>query len=607
MAWATKLPKPAFFALCCAFGCFVGAVFGEILLAMTYTPPPPPPPPSPPMAVCLLIDCSGSMKGSKLAEAKRAAVNFVQRQDLARHRLSLVSFESSPHRMSDLSRLATDLTMAADKIADGGNTRMDLGLIEAADTLRGASEQKIILLFTDGMPDNQADTLSAATNVMAAGVRVVAVATDDADVSYLASLTGDKSQVFYTSSGQYEQGFLQAEQAIFNRQLLETSTGAYSYREALARVAGWTAWLALGAGLALGLGQFLLVKRRSLPVVQIGKIAFGAAIAGFLAGGVGQVLYSAVSFVPSADVVVRVLAWALLGAVLGRGMAYIVPNLEPKKGTVGGRLGACVGALAFLLVSQTIGDRLGRLAGAVLLGAALGVCVGIVEVLFREAWLTVAFGPKEVITVTLGRESVRIGSHASSTVYVAAEPPVDLEYVLERGRLTCVDKASGKSEAPTPGEWKKVGNVAIAVNTADAKADPSGLESLWPNVSGPPTAAAIKSNGSSGATVPSDHPPTGSIVLCLEGGKEITLKIGVTIFGSDLGEAGTGSAQAVAQVQGHPTKKDTQGLVNLSTTAWVVTNSQSDRTTIPNGMTITLKDGLTIAFGSRTGIVRLRL
>jgi Ca-activated chloride channel family protein len=604
MSWATKLPKPAFFALCGALGCFVGAIFGEVLLAMTHKPPPPPPPPSPPMAICLLIDCSRSMKGSKLAEAKRAAVNFVQRQDLARHRLSLVSFEGSPHRMSDLSQSATDLTMAADRIADGGSTRMDLGLVEAADTLRGASEQQIILLFTDGMPDNQTDTLSAATNVKAAGIKVVAVATDDADVGYLASVTGDKALVFYTSSGQYEQGFLRAEQAIFHRQLLETSTGAYSYREALARVAGWTAWLALGAGLALGLGQFLLVKRRSFPLVQIGKIAIGATIAGFLAGGVGQVLYSAVSFLPSADVAVRVVAWALLGAVLGRGMALIVPNLEPKKATLGGALGAFVGVLAFLFMSRTIGDSPGRLAGAVLLGAALGVCVGIVEVLFREAWLTVAYGPKELVTVTLGREPVKVGSHASSTVYVAGD--ADLEYVLDQGRLTCLDRATGKSEVPTPGAWKKVGNVAVAVNTAETRADPSGLDGFWPAASFPPPAASGKIGDSSSVPESSGQVTTGSLVLCLDNGKEMTLKVGVTIFGSDLGEAGAGSAQAVAQVQGHPAKKDTLGLVNLSTTAWTVTNSQGDRTSIPQGMTITLKDGLVIAFASRSGVVRLR-
>lgn len=156
-----------------------------------------------------------------------------------------------------------------------------------------------------------------------------------------------------------------------------------------------------------------------------------------------------------------------------------------------------------------------------------------------------------------------------------------------------------------PGAWKKVGNVVVAVNTADTRADPSGLDGFWPAAT-PSPATTANVDGSSSETEIPDQVATGSLILCLDNGKEKTLKIGVTIFGSDLGEAGNGSAQAVAQVQGHPAKNDTLGLVNLSTTAWTVTNSQGDRITIPRGMTITLKDGLTIFFGSKTGVVRLR-
>lgn len=608
MSWATKLPKPVFFAICGALGCFLGAIAGEVLLAMTYKALPPPPPPAPPTAICLLIDCSGSMKGSKLQEARRAATNFVQRQELTRHQISIVSFESAPHHQSGLSRSAADLSMAADRIADGGGTRMDLGLAAAADSLRGATEQKIILMFTDGMPDDKAITLSSATNVRSAAIKLVAVATDDADVGYLASLTGDKSLVFYTSSGQYEKGFLQAEQAIFNPQLLETATGAYSYREALARVAGWTAWLSLGAALSLALGQFLLVKRRSLPFVQIGKIAVGAAIAGFLAGGAGQVMYSAFSSLPSADAIVRILAWGLLGSILGRGMAFIIPNLEPTKGMVGGALGASLGAVAFLFVSHAIGDSIGRITGALLVGAALGLCVGIVEMLFREAWLTVAFGPKEVIMVTLGREPVSIGGASNSTVYVAQGAGVDLEYTLESGRLTCIDKASGGKESPTPGEWKKLGNVAVAANTPDAKADMSVLESLWPAPVNQPAPSKTKVEAVEVNVAKNQvEIPKTDFDLCVDTGKVIALDVGVSIFGSDLGELGMGAAQAVAQVQGHPTNKQARGLVNLSTQAWEAQNSQGDRMTISKGMTITLKDGLLIAFGKASGRVRYHI
>lgn len=604
------LPKPLFFALFGALGCFSGAILGEVLLGMTYKAPPPAPPPAPPLAICLLIDCSGSMNGAKLQEAKRAAINFVQRQDLSRHQASLVSFDTLPHHLLGLSKSATEFAIAVDKIADGGSTQMDRGLIAAADTLQGASEQKVILMFTDGMPDDKATTLSAARNIKSAGIKIVAVATDDADLGYLSTATGDPSLVFYTSSGQYEKGFLQAEQAIFNRQLLETATGAYSFREALSRVAGWTAWLSLGAALSLAIGQFWLVKRRSLPLLQIGKIALSAAIAGFLAGGAGQILYSAIFFLPSADVIVRILAWALLGSILGRGMAYIIPNLEPKKSMIGGALGASLGAVAFLLVSQAIGDSLGRITGALLVGAALGLCVGIVEMLFREAWLTVAFGPKEIITVTLGREPVSIGVGSHCTVYVAQGAGVDLEYTLDNGKLTCFDKANGGKETPTPGEWKKVGNVAVAVNTSDAKAEISVLESLWPTAINKPATSTVSKTKVEVVEVEvaktQVEKPKADFVLCVDEGKEIALDVGVSIFGSDLGESGMGAAQAVAQVQGHPTNKEIRGLVNLSTQAWQAQNNQGDRMTIAKGMTITLKDGLIIVFGKASGRVRFR-
>jgi Ca-activated chloride channel homolog len=548
------------------------------------------------------------MEGRKLQEAKKAAVNFVQRQDLSRHQVALVSFESVPHRLSGLSQSAADFSIAVDRIAKGGSTRMDIGLSAAADILRGATNQKVILMFTDGMPDDKNTTLSTAANVKSAGIKIVTVATDDADVRYLSSVTGDRSRVFYTSSGQYEKGFLQAENVIFNRQLFETTTGSYSYREALARVAGWTAWLSLGAALALSVGQFLIVKRRSLPFLQIGKIAAGASLAGFLAGGAGQVLYSVISFLPSSDAIVRILAWALLGSILGRGMGYIIPNLESKKSMVGGALGASLGAVAFLFVSHAIGDSLGRIIGALLVGAALGLCVGIVEMLFREAWLTVAFGPKEIITVTLGRDPVRIGGGPDSTVYVAQGASVDVEYTLEGSRLACLDKTSGVKETPTPGEWKKLGNVAVAVNTPDAKADLSALESLWPPAASKPTPSKTKVEVVE-VEVANYQVETlkTEFVLCMDSGKGIVLDVGVSIFGSDLGEPGMGAAQAVAQVQGHPTNKQVRGLVNLSIHAWEARNSQGDRKTITKGMTITLKDGLSIKFGTVSGSIRCRI
>src|SRR5487761_1104995 len=77
-------PKLRRFALLGAAGCLAGAILGELLLAATRSRDT-----AGLQAVCLLIDCSGSMNmggsgregglGQKLHEVKAAAADFVSR------------------------------------------------------------------------------------------------------------------------------------------------------------------------------------------------------------------------------------------------------------------------------------------------------------------------------------------------------------------------------------------------------------------------------------------------------------------------------------------------------------------------------------------------
>jgi uncharacterized protein YegL len=184
MSLLKLLPKPLLFALCGALGCLASALPSEAILFLTRSPPPTLPPHTTPKAVCLLIDCSGSMQGSKLREIKKATGRFIERQDFSRHRVAMVSFESLANLLSPLSNLPNKLRSATNAISDGGGTRMDLGLKKAADSLSNATEQRFILLFTDGMPDDQSDTLSVAKRVRADGVTIIAVATGDADLAF---------------------------------------------------------------------------------------------------------------------------------------------------------------------------------------------------------------------------------------------------------------------------------------------------------------------------------------------------------------------------------------------------------------------------------------
>src|SRR5262249_30274679 len=126
------------------------------------------------------------------------------------------------------------------------------------------------------------------------------------------------------------------------------------------------------------------------------------------------------------DAVSRVFSWGLLGALMGAGMALVIPNLKWHRGLLGGVVGGAGGALWFLLGSGR-GGAPGRLFGAAIVGFCIGLMVALAEQLFRRWWLEVAFGAREVRTVTLGTAAISIGGdERAASIYVPGSPGVAL-------------------------------------------------------------------------------------------------------------------------------------------------------------------------------------
>ncbi len=80
----------------------------------------------------------------------------------------------------------------------------------------------------------------------------------------------------------------------------------------------------------------------------------------------------------------RVLAWVVLGALLGRGRAFFVPNLPPDRALLGGAIGGALGAVGFLGAASAFADVAGRLLGAALLGFLMGLMIALVEYLWSR-------------------------------------------------------------------------------------------------------------------------------------------------------------------------------------------------------------------------------
>src|SRR6185369_6008823 len=150
------------------------------------------------------------------------------------------------------------------------------------------------------------------------------------------------------------------------------------------------------------------------------------------------------------EIISRVLAWGLLGGLLGAGCSSFVPNLRWQSGFMGGGIGGLIGALGFALFTSLAGPVLGRWIGAALVGFFIGMMIALAEKAFRRYWLEVRFGAREIRTFTLGPTLVAVGGdEQAATVYVSGAAPRALGYCVRGSRVFCEDFVSGKTtDAP---------------------------------------------------------------------------------------------------------------------------------------------------------------
>jgi hypothetical protein len=236
----------------------------------------------------------------------------------------------------------------------------------------------------------------------------------------------------------------------------------------------------IGAVICIGIliGQQLYFKKQSLvgPAIKLGA-PFGF-LAGAVAGATAQFLFRVIG--PTE--VLRVVCWGIAGGMLGYVLSFRIPNLGRKNGLIGGITGGLLGGILFLIFVQLMGNVTGRLSGNAAIGFCIGLMLTVMESLSRKMWLEVIYGPREVVTVNLGKEAVRFGSDAQAcTIYVRDVPPVALEFTMEQERVLCRYVATQEISYLRAGDRKQLGNVEIVVCSTDAPqpAAPTFTPSTW--------------------------------------------------------------------------------------------------------------------------------
>ncbi len=217
-----------------------------------------------------------------------------------------------------------------------------------------------------------------------------------------------------------------ADEALYGAYSHAYNESEYDLQEALKAVtrtgtAMWSAVIALFVGLFLGIGEGVYYGSKE-KAVKYALIGAGVSLAlGFISGYVAQWMYAELLNDDPADMAaafVRGLGWAVMGLGIGAGVGLIKP--EGKRiafCSLGGLVGAFVGGFLFNYVCDIIpNDVVARGVAIVIMGALIGVGVGLLEQFAKSAWLKVVRGEFEGKEYLVFAGTTSIGNNGSNTI-----------------------------------------------------------------------------------------------------------------------------------------------------------------------------------------------
>ncbi len=146
------------------------------------------------IAVALVIDISESMRGAKLDEAVDASLGFIDELERAgaQGRIAVVSFGNRARAIVHMGDTPKQARRAVKALAVDGSTNMAAGLDVAAGELSAGAARRVVVLLTDGEPNDRSPTLDVRNRLVEGGVELITRGVAGADSAFLAKLsTGD--------------------------------------------------------------------------------------------------------------------------------------------------------------------------------------------------------------------------------------------------------------------------------------------------------------------------------------------------------------------------------------------------------------------------------
>lgn len=142
--------------------------------------------------VYLLVDCSTSMGGEKILQAKQGALDFCRTAFGKGYLVGLVKFDESAELLCNPTANLSLISGLMERFVSSGTTNLTSALKIAFQKLKGRSGYRVAVVATDGYPDESSSALETAKKMKKDKIEILAISTEDADRDFLSKLVSRK-------------------------------------------------------------------------------------------------------------------------------------------------------------------------------------------------------------------------------------------------------------------------------------------------------------------------------------------------------------------------------------------------------------------------------
>lgn len=216
------------------------------------------------------------------------------------------------------------------------------------------------------------------------------------------------------------------------------------------KTGAWAAVIALLIGLFMGIGEGIYYGSKE-NAIKFGLMGAGISVViGYISGYLAQAMYSEMISDSSSDfnaALIRAVGWGLMG--IGVGLAIGLIKIDKKRilfCTIGGFAGAFIGGFLFNYVCDIVSqDTVARGVAIVIMGALIGVGVGLLEQFAKAAWLKVIRGEFEGKEYLVFAGTTSIGNNGKNDIVLFKDKlvaPHHCDITLEGSKYVLVDMGS---------------------------------------------------------------------------------------------------------------------------------------------------------------------